>query len=386
MTLTYLDNNATTQPAPQVAAAMMPLLNEAFGNPSSAHVLGQRAAYCVQEARRRVAGCLGAVPEEIVFTSGGTESDNLAIRGALAAAAGKRHLVTTTVEHEAVLRLIQQLERQGCDVTYLEVDQAGRIDAAALRAAITDDTAVVSIMLANNETGILFPIAEIAEHCRQRGAVLHCDAVQAVGKMPIDVNRLGVDLLSLSAHKFHGPKGVGALYLRRGVALRGEIIGGFQERDLRGGTENVPGIVGLGIAAALVSELGPADHQAVRDLRDTLEAQINAQIPGAMVIGEHSPRLPNTTLVGFEGATAEQILIGLSERGICASGGSACHSGSLEPSRVLQAMGVAPRWALGTIRLSLSRYSTAAEIDQLMQVLPEVVATARRRGQPSCPN
>lgn len=370
----YLDNNATTRPAPEVAEAMIPMLKESFGNPSSAHVVGQRASFHVSEARRQVASCLGADPSEIVFTSGGTESDNLAILGLLKVRPQKRHIVTTTVEHEAVFQLVQRLEDEGYQATYLCVDEAGRIDLDQFRAALREDTALASIMFANNETGVLFPLEQIAEICREANVPLHTDAVQTLGKVRIDVGQLGVDLLSLSAHKFHGPKGVGALYVRNPLRISSQMVGGQQERDIRGGTENVPGIVGLGVAAALIEHEVEDLHNRMRDLRDQLEQRICEQVPSAKIIGHDSPRLPNTSLICFEGLSAQDILMGLSERGICASGGSACHSGSLEPSRVLLAMGIERNRAISAVRFSLSRYSSPDEIDRLLTELQIVIA------------
>ncbi len=373
MDLTYLDNNATTRPAPEVVEAMIPFLKESFGNPSSSHVVGQRASFHVAQARRQVASCLGADPSEIVFTSCGTESDNLAILGLLKIDAHKRHIVTTEVEHEAVFRLAKRLENEGYQATYLKVDQTGQLDLHEFRAALRDDTALASIMFANNETGAIFPIGQLAEICREKNVPLHTDAVQAIGKVPIDLERLPVDMLSLSAHKFHGPKGIGALYIRQPLTIPAQIIGGQQERDIRGGTENVPGIVGLGAAAYLIEQQMDTIQTRMRDLRDQLEQRICEQIPFAQVICLAGPRLPNTSLIAFDGLTAEEILIGLSERGICASGGSACHSGSLEPSRVLLAMGIDRGRATSSVRFSLSRYSSQRDIDHLIAVLPDVI-------------
>jgi len=368
----YLDNNATTRPAPEVVEAILPVLEDSFGNPSSAHAVGQRAAFLVAQARREVASCFGTDPSEIIFTSGGTESDNIAILGALRSNPDKRHIVTTKVEHEAVYRFAEHLERQGYEATYLDVDQDGRLDLNDFRDALREDTCIASIMAANNETGVLSPLEQIGEICRERNVLFHTDAVQAIGKIPLDLQRLPIDLLSLSAHKFHGPKGIGALYIRKPLSIVGLIIGGQQEGDIRGGTENVPGIVGLGVAARLIEEQGAQMHDRMRDLRDRLEREVCAAFPFAGVIGGSVPRLPNTAMVAFKGFTAEEILIGLSEKKICASGGSACHSGALEPSRVLLAMGIEHEQAIGAVRFSLSRYSTGGDVDRLLAVLSEV--------------
>lgn len=368
----YLDNNATTKPAPEVVEAVIPLLKESFGNPSSSHPLGQRASFAVAQARRQVASCLGAQPEEIIFTSGGTESDNLAIRSLLQQDPRKTHMVTTAIEHEAVFRLAQHLESQGIEVTYLGVDQAGRLDLDEFRDALRPTTALASVMYANNETGVLFPMEEIVEICNEKNIPLHTDAVQAIGKLPINLNTLQVAMLSLSAHKFHGPKGVGALFIRKPATLPAQIIGGEQERDIRGGTENVPGIVGLGVAAKLVEEGIENEHHHLRKMRDHMEQAILSQVPFAKSLGGSLPRLPNTSMIAFEGLSAEAILVALSERGVCASGGSACHSGSLLPSRVLQAMKVDLGLAGGAIRLSLSRYTTQRDVDALLSILPEL--------------
>lgn len=377
MNLTYLDNNATTRPAPEVVEAMLPFLKEEFGNPSSAHALGQRAWFHVQEARRRVASCLGANPAEILFTSGGTESDNLAIRGMLGACPQKRHIVTTSIEHEAVFRLLQQLQEDGYEITFLGVGERGQIDLAELSDAIREDTALVSIMLANNETGILFPLDRIGAICRSRDVALHTDAVQAIGKASIDLHRLPVDLLSLSAHKFHGPKGVGALYVRPPLRLAPQMIGGLQEEGRRGGTENVAGIVGLGAATLLVERSGAAAHCHMRSLRDELERRLGDVAPDATVIGADAPRLPNTSMILLPGVSTEEVLMAFNEQGVCASGGSACHSGSLKPSRVLTAMGLDGHSASAAVRISFSRYSTDDDVDRLLEALRDIVRKHR---------
>ncbi|MCK6457560.1 MAG: cysteine desulfurase NifS [Phycisphaerae bacterium] len=373
MGLIYLDNNATTRVAPEVAEAMMPMLGDTYGNPSSLHVAGQAARHAIEEARANVAAMIGAEPREIVFTSGGTEADNLALTGTLSAHAKMRHVVTTAVEHSAVIEPARRLERQGYRVTYVGVDAQGHLDLAALEAALDDDTAIVSVMHANNETGVLFPIERIAERTAARRIPLHVDAVQTAGKLAIDVRRVPISLITLSAHKIHGPKGVGALFIRRGTRIRGQIVGGHQERDVRPGTENVAGIVGFGAAAELAMRFGVDSWAKVAALRDRLEAGILDRCRNASVNGDRSMRIPNTTNISFEALEAEAILIALSEAGVCASSGSACSSGSLEPSHVLKAMGIDDRVAHGAIRFSLSRYTTPPEIDEALVRIPAVI-------------
>lgn len=373
----YLDNNATTRPAPEVVEAMLPILREDYGNPSSIHSLGQHAQHAIEEARHRVATLIGADAREIVFTSGGTEADNLAILGTLAARSAKRHVVTTAVEHSAVLSLCERLAKQGLRVTIIGVDRLGRLDLDAFAAALDDDTAIASVMYANNESGVIFPIERVAAIAAEKGVPLHVDAVQAAGKLPIDVRPVPIQLMSLSAHKLHGPKGVGALYVRRGTRLRGQQVGGHQERDIRPGTENVPGIIGFGAAAELALRELPAMQSRVAALRDRLETGLLERFPFSHVLGDRSVRLPNTTFVGFEALEAEAVLIAMSEAGLCASSGSACSSGSLEPSHVVRAMGVEDRIAHGAIRLSLSRYSTREEIDETLQRMPAIISRLR---------
>lgn len=369
----YLDNNATTRPAPEVVAAMLPLLTESYGNPSSLHAFGQSSQHAIEQAREQVANLIHALPREIVFTSGGTESDNLAILGTLAAHPTKKHIVTTAVEHSAVINTAERLEKQGYRVTYLGVDQLGRLDLDAFAAALTDDTALASVMYANNETGVIFPIDGIAQIAAQRNVPLHVDAVQALAKLPIDVRTIPISLMSLSAHKIHGPKGVGALYVKRGVRLRSMTIGGHQERDIRPGTENVAGIVGFGAAAELARQEPPETQQRIAALRDQLESGILERFDYAHVNGDRANRLANTTNIGFESLEAEAILIALSEAGICASSGAACSSGSLEPSHVLKAMRINERIAHGAVRFSLSRYSASQDIDATIERLPAIV-------------
>ncbi|HSZ57073.1 MAG TPA: cysteine desulfurase NifS [Tepidisphaeraceae bacterium] len=376
MDLIYLDNNATTRPAPQVVEAMLPYLTEWYGNPSSVHRFGQRSRQAIDEARAQVASAVGGADAEISFTGGGTEAINAAIRGLLAARAPRNRIVTTTVEHSATRELCAQLAKEGAQIVEIPVDRQGALDLDRLSASIDDSTALVTAMWANNETGVLFPVERIAQLCRQRNTPFHCDGTQAVGKIPVDVKAVGCDVMSFAAHKFHGPKGVGAMFIRRGVRLRPLVIGGPQERNRRGGTENVPGIVGMGKAAELAVEQLP--HMGnVAELRDRLEREILASIDGSRVNGRTDQRLPNTTNIGFDRLEAEAILLLLSEQGVCASAGAACSSGSLEPSHVLKAMGVDDRIAHGAIRFSLSRYTTPQEIDYTLQLLPGVIDRLR---------
>lgn len=368
----YLDNNASTRVDPRVLEAMLPFFCERYGHPSSLHHFGAQVAAQIESARGSVARLIGARESEIVFTSGGTESDNLALQGVLAARPDRRHLIISAVEHSAVLETAEQLEREGVQLTRLGVDSEGRLDLAALRAALRPDTALVSVMLANNETGVIYPLAEVAAIAHERGVPVHTDAVQAVGKIRVNVAELGVDLLSLSAHKFHGPKGCGALYVRRGTALQPRITGGPQERQRRGGTHNAAGILGLGAACDLAATLA-GEMERVRGLRERLEAELVARFKSAHLIARSAERLPNTTCVCFAEVEAEAVLLLLSEAGICASSGSACSSGSLEPSHVLKAMGIDPRVAQGQIRFSLSHFNTIDDIDRLLAVLPAIL-------------
>jgi cysteine desulfurase len=369
----YLDNNATTRPLDTVIEAMMPFLGAEYANPSSIHRPGQNVRHRVECAREQVAGLINAEPREIVFTSGGTESINLAIRGTLAADPAKRHLVTSAVEHSAVHRLADRLAREGYRVDKIGVDREGRLNFDELDEKVTEDTALISIMHANNETGVLFDVRRVCEIATRYGVGVHLDAVQSAGKVPVDVKELPVHLLSLSSHKMHGPKGVGALYVRRRTRLVPLTIGGRQERDLRPGTENVPAIVGFSVAAEEAAGLSPERIESIRRLRDDFEARVQDAIPIAHIIGAGTDRLYNTSNIGFERLQSEAILILLSERGICASAGAACSSGSLEPSHVLNAMGIDPQVAHGAIRFSLSRFTTAAEIDRTTEVLAAVV-------------
>ncbi|MFR8275937.1 MAG: cysteine desulfurase NifS [Desulfovibrio fairfieldensis] len=373
----YLDNNATTAVAPEVLAAMLPYLGELYGNPSSMHSFGGQVGEAVDTARERIAALLGAGPDEIIFTSCGSESDNTAIWSALQTQPEKRHLITTRVEHPAVLNVVQYWERQGYHVTLLGVDGKGRLDLDEYAAALSDDTALVSIMFANNEVGDIYPIQAMAEMAKERGILFHTDAVQAVGKTPIDLRHLPVDMLSLSGHKIHAPKGIGVLYVRKGVRFRPFLCGGHQDRGRRAGTENVPYIVGLGMAAQLSSDHMQEERVNVARLRDKLENGLLERIPDCMVNGDVENRLPNTSNIAFKNVEGEAILLMLDRLGICASSGSACTSGSLEPSHVLRAMGVPFNYAHGSVRLSLSRYTTEEDVDYVIENFPGVIETLR---------
>jgi cysteine desulfurase len=377
MDLVYLDNNATTRPAPEVVEAMLPFLTEWYGNASSLHRFGQRARQAVDEARSRVARLVGCAETELLLTGGGTEAVNTAVRGIYAARAPRRRVVTTTVEHSATRELCAQLAKDGAEVVEVRVDRSGALDSDHLAAVLDDQTALCSLMWANNETGVLFDVARVAELCKAHRVPFHCDGTQAVGKVAVNVAALGVDAMSFAAHKFHGPKGVGGLFTRRGLRFRPLLIGGPQERGRRGGTENVPGIVGMGVAADLALAALPQMSSRVAALRDRLEQTILSTIPDTAVNGRTDQRLPNTTNLGFARLEAEAILILLSERGVCASAGAACSSGSLEPSHVLKAMAIDERLAHGAIRFSLSRYTTDAEADRALAVLPDVIAKLR---------
>jgi cysteine desulfurase len=373
----YLDNNATTAVAPEVFDAMRPYFVDHYGNASSVHRVSTKAAAGLREARRTMARVLGCDEGEIIFTSCGTESDNMAIRGVLEESEGRRHIVTTAVEHPAVLGVVEELRAHGADATILGVDGNGMLDLDELRDCLRDDTALVTIMLANNETGVLFPMGEIAAIVKERGIALHTDAVQAAGKVPIDVSTLNVDFLALSAHKFHGPKGVGAMFARRGTPCHSFLLGGAQERGRRAGTENVGGIVAM--AMALERAADHLDHYQTetRRLRDKLEQGLLASVPDAFVNGAASPRLPNTSSICFPGVDAHAMLISLDEVGICASAGSACKSGSGAASPVLAAMGVAPEDARGMLRFSLAHDTTEADIDYTLEHVPAIVTRMR---------
>ncbi len=373
----YADNNATTQVAAEVVEEMLPYFHEYYGNPSSMHFFGGQVAKKVVEAREKVAALLGADPSEIVFTSCGTESDSTAIRGTLESYPNKRHIITTRVEHPAVLNVCRHLSKNGYRVTELSVDSSGRLDLDELRDAMADDTALVSIMYANNETGVVFPMEEVGEIAKSRGAAFHCDAVQAAGKIPLNMNGATVDLLAISGHKLHAPKGIGALYIRKGTKLAPFLMGGHQEKGRRAGTENVPYIIGLGKACELAMEKIEEERSRVASMRDRMERELLNQIPSARVNGGGADRLPNTANVSFEYVEGEAILLLLSELGIAASSGSACTSGSLEPSHVLRAMGVPFTSVHGSVRLSLSRYNTEEDIDYIIEHVPKVIARLR---------
>jgi cysteine desulfurase len=373
----YFDNNATTRIAPEVVDAMLPFLRDLWGNPSSIYGFGKQLGQPLDAAREKVAALINAEPREIIFTSGGTESNNSAIHSALATQPQKKHVVTTAVEHSANLKFCAHLKKMGFDVTLLPVDSDGGLDLALLEKSIRPDTAIVSVMWANNETGVVFPIEEIAALCRSKQVLFHTDAVQIPGKLKINVKELGADFLSLSAHKLHGPKGVGALYVKRGVKYQPYVMGGGQEQGRRGGTENVAGIVGFGRAAELaVAHLNDTTTR-IRALRDKLETGILQSISGVVRNGSREARLPNTSNLSFDGLEAEGILLLLDEQGICASSGSACTSGSLDPSHVLMAMGCSQARARGSVRFSLGIFNTEAEVDFLLKQLPPIIAKLR---------
>jgi len=378
MKVIYLDNNATTSVAPEVFEAMKPYLTEDYGNPSSMHTFGGKIHKNIDSARASVAGLIGANDvNEIIFTSCGTESDNTAIIGSLRSYPDKKHIITTKVEHPAVLSLCKYLETQGYRITYLDVNTDGLLDLNELKSAIDYDTAMISIMHANNETGVLFPIEEIAEIARLRDIVFHTDAVQSVGKINLDMKKIPVDLLSLSGHKLHAPKGVAALYVRKGTRFSPFLIGGHQEQGRRGGTENVASIVGLGTACELAKKNMNEEITQVKKLRDKLENGILEKISNVRVNGDKERRLPNTTNIGFEFIEGESILLKLDEKGIAASSGSACTSGSLMPSHVLRAMGIPFTFIQGSIRFSLSRYNREEDIDYTLEHLPPIIKLLR---------
>ena len=375
--LIYLDNNATTAVAPEVLEAMLPYLQGQYGNPSSMYSFGGQAAKAIETARGQVASLLGATPDEIVFTGCGTESDSAAILGTLEALPDKRHIITSRVEHSAIIALSQYLENKGYRVTYLDVDKKGQIDLAALDAALTRDTAIVSLMYANNETGVVFPIPQAAALARAKDIIFHTDAVQAVGKIPINLAGLPVNYLALSGHKLHAPKGVGALFIRRGTPYRTFLRGGHQEKGRRAGTENVAAIVALGKACELSQKHIADENTRVKAMRDRLQAGLLATIPDSIINGDQEHRLPNTMNISFKYVEGEAILMLLDRFGICASSGSACTSGSLEPSHVLRAMGVPFTYSHGSVRLSLSRFTTDADIDKTLEVMPKVITRLR---------
>ena len=378
MKTVYFDNNATTKVAEEVLEEIAPLFCDLYGNPSSMHTFGGRMARRIRHAREQVAALLGCDPTEIIFTSGGTESDNAAIQGVLAAAPNKRKVITTRVEHPAVLTACRQLENLGYNVVELAVDRQGRLDLAELEEQLDDDTALVTIMYANNETGVIFPIEKIVDLVTGRGVIFHTDAVQAVGKIPLNLAKCSIDMLSLSGHKLHAPKGVGALYIRKGTRFSPFMVGGHQEAGKRAGTENVPGIVGLGKACELAAQNIEQENNKVKSLRDKLENAILKSCPDSRLNGDKDNRLPNTANISFEYIEGEAILLMLDKYGICASSGSACTSGSLEPSHVLRAMGVPFTAAHGSIRFSLSRYNTDEEVDYTIEKMPNIVNKLRR--------
>jgi cysteine desulfurase len=373
----YLDNNATTRIAPEVLEEMLPFLKERYGNPSSAYSFGGHLQRDLERARERTAALFNCHPTEIVFTSCGTESDNFAVRGLMDAYPEKTHVILTKVEHPAVKNLAPYLRKKGLRVTELGVDRQGRLDLGELAAALDNETLLVSCMLANNETGVIFPLEEICRLAKERGVFVHTDAVQAVGKIPVDLARLPVDLASFSGHKFHAPKGVGGLFIRRGLKIRPFLIGGHQERSRRGGTENLASIVGLGKAAELAASRLGEEATRVRALRDRLEQGILQSIPNAEVNGDPERRVPNTSNIGIHFIEGEALLLALDKQGICASTGSACASGSLQPSHVLRAMGVPFTCVHGSLRFSLSTYTTQAEVDYVLETLPDIVGRLR---------
>jgi len=373
----YLDNNATTMVAPEVLEEMLPYFSQYYGNPSSMHSFGGRTAKDINDAREKTASLIGAEPDEIVFTSCGTESDNTAIMSALDVNPSRRHIVTTRVEHPAVRALCEHLAEKGYLITTIDVDGDGNLNMDQYEKSLTKDTAVVSIMWANNETGVIFPVEKAAQLAQERGILFHTDAVQAMGKIPIDIKNSAIDMLSFSGHKLHAQKGIGVLYIRRGTRFSPYLIGGHQEKGRRGGTENTPAIIGLGRACELANQQLSKENGHVRALRDRLESEIINRIPNVKVNGGRSPRLPNTSNISFEFVEGESILLLLDQYGICASSGSACTSGSLQPSHVLRAMGVPYTMAHGSIRFSLSIYNTSEEIDVVINTLPPIIEKLR---------
>ncbi len=378
MKTVYFDNNATTRVADEVFDAMVPFFRELYGNPSSMHTFGSQVATKLNAAREQVADCIGAKPEEIVFTSCGTESNNTAVQGTLKAQKDKKHIITTKVEHPAILNLCKHLAKRGYDVTELSVDASGMIDIAELESSIRDDTALITVMFANNETGVLFPVEEVGRVAKEKGVAFHCDAIQAIGKVPINLAESSIDLLSISGHKLHAPKGVGVLYIRKGVRLSPLLLGGHQERGRRAGTENVPYIIGMGKACELAKGMINEEQTSVRSLRDRLEEGVLKNVEKVKLNGHKEKRLPNTSNLSFEYIEGESILLLLSQAGIAASSGSACTSGSLEPSHVLSAMGVDAITAQGSLRFSLSKYNKEDEVDYLIEKIPPIVEKLRK--------
>jgi cysteine desulfurase len=373
----YLDNNATTAVDPEVLDAMLPYLKEQYGNPSSAYSFGKKVARAIEQAREQVAALLHCEPAEIIFTSCGTESDNTAIQSALLIDRDRKHLVTSKVEHSAILKQAETLARRGYEITWLDVDENGLLDLAALEQAIRPDTAIVSLMWANNETGVLFPIQEIAAICQRKQTIFHTDAVQAVGKMPIDLRPGAIQFLSLSGHKLHAPKGVGVLYANRRTRFNPFLIGGSQEQKRRGGTENTASIVALGKAAELATEHLSEETTRVKNLRDRFEDEVTSRISGVQINGDQQYRLPNTANIAIEGADSEGLLILLDQKGVCCSAGSACTAGSLEPSHVLKAMGFSTDRARGSLRFSFGRFNTEEEVSAAAGILVTAVEKVR---------
>jgi cysteine desulfurase len=373
----YLDNNATTRVAPEVVEAMLPFLTEYWGNPSSSYLFGHRLAKDLEEAREKVAALINAEPRELIFTSCGTESNNSAFHSALATQPGKRHVLTTAVEHSANINYCRFMQQQDCEVTFLPVDADGALNLQALEESIRPDTALVSVMWANNETGVLFPVAEVAALCRRKNVLCHSDAVQMAGKLKVNVKEAGVDFLSLSAHKFHAPKGIGLLYVKRRTKFQPYLIGGGQERGRRGGTENVAQIVAFGRAAELALVHLNDQNTRVRALRDELEAGILSRVRGSSRNGAAEPRLPNTSNLAFDQVEAEGILLLLDQAGICASSGSACTTGALDPSHVLTAMGRNAATARSSVRFSLGIYNTEQDVKLVLKHLPRIIDTLR---------
>jgi cysteine desulfurase len=377
MNVVYLDNNATTKIADEVREVMLPFMSDLYGNPSSMHTFGGQVHRNVEKAREQVAALINAEPDEIIFTSCGTESDNTAVMSALVSLPEKRHIITTRVEHPAILNFCRAMGRRGYRATYLGVDSQGRLNLDELEAAIDDDTAIVSVMYANNENGVIFPVHEIAELVKSKGVLFHTDAVQVTGKIPVNVKDLPCDMMSISGHKMHAIKGVAALYVKKGTRFAPYIIGGHQEKGRRGGTENVASIAGFGMAAELAREHVESGSTKMKDLRDRLQQGLLESCPGARVNGDPLHRTPNTLNISFEYVEGEAILLRLNEFNICASSGSACTSGSLEPSHVLRAMGVPFTSIHGSVRFSLSRYTTDKEIDFVLEKMPPVIDELR---------
>jgi cysteine desulfurase len=374
----YMDNNATTQVAPEVLEAMLPFLTDRYGNPSSAYTFGGQVARNIRDAREQTAAILGALPEEIIFTSCGSESDNTAIMSALSTGKDKVHIVTSRVEHPAVKVLCNELAKQGYRVTEIPVDREGHLDMDRYKESLTPGTAIVSLMWANNETGVIFPVEEAARMARDRGILFHTDAVQAAGKIPIDLQNSAIDMLSISGHKLHAPKGIGVLYVRKGTKFSPFLVGGHQELGRRGGTENTASIIALGKACELALNRMEEENTKVKALRDKLETELLRQVPNSRINGGGAERLPNTTSISFESIEGESILLLMDEFGICASSGSACTSGSLQPSHVLRAMGVPFTMAHGSIRFSLSVYNTEEEVDFVIDKIPPIIEKLRK--------